>query len=374
MKRFVLPSVLFLAAIAALMPSPRPVSAATGYQTESLMDPIFRMKAYDVTIPAGWQFQGIVSPGTPCKTEPFPVFRAYSPDGLSEFRRMPRMDWSVKSSAVLQRFAPQCPNLPKKMNADELLHYLSNVFGYTYVAAWPIAASETAKYQASITEVNGLYKSHNMPGYSMSGDFGAARTEIKNGSFTIEQQLAVAIICTVNPLPDGTATNDCTANIRALRAPKGHLDQLVQMMDGHSTGAAEDPQWRQAVNQAAAARTQDIMRQRDIAFRQWSDVMMHQHQQFMAQMASEGATRNTQFQAHIAAKDTATSDWVDYALDQQTVTGSGGTAKVSSAYTHTWSNGDGQWYQTNDPSANPNGVMSGNWTQQQVVHGNGTPY
>jgi hypothetical protein len=30
-------------------------------------------------------------------------------------------------------------------------------------------------------------------------------------------------------------------------------------------------------------------------------------------------------------------------------------------------------YQTNDANANPNGVMAGTWTKQQVVHGNGTP-
>ena len=47
--------------------------------------------------------------------------------------------------------------------------------------------------------------------------------------------------------------------------------------------------------------------------------------------------------------------------------------KVSSAYTQTWANGQGQWYETNDPDANPNGVLYGNWTQTTVVHGNGEP-
>jgi hypothetical protein len=47
---------------------------------------------------------------------------------------------------------------------------------------------------------------------------------------------------------------------------------------------------------------------------------------------------------------------------------------VSSAYTYTWVNSAGQTsYQSNDSSANPNGVMTGTWTQTQQVHGNGTP-
>jgi hypothetical protein len=73
------------------------------------------------------------------------------------------------------------------------------------------------------------------------------------------------------------------------------------------------------------------------------------------------------------ARTTAASDWVDYALDQQTVTGSGGTVKVSSSYSQTWSNGQNQWFQTNDPNSNPNGVLSGNWTLNTKVHGNGQP-
>ncbi|HUB19567.1 MAG TPA: hypothetical protein VL990_13085 [Acidobacteriaceae bacterium] len=37
-----------------------------------------------------------------------------------------------------------------------------------------------------------------------------------------------------------------------------------------------------------------------------------------------------------------------------------GTAtKVSIAYSQTWTNGT-QWYQSNDPNANPNGFLQGN--------------
>jgi len=80
-------------------------------------------------------------------------------------------------------------------------------------------------------------------------------------------------------------------------------------------------------------------------------------------------------QENMNARSTATSDWVDYALDQKTVMdpNTGQVNKVSSSYSYTWVDSTGKaGYQTNDPNANPNGVLQGIWTKQQVVHGNGT--
>ena len=74
-------------------------------------------------------------------------------------------------------------------------------------------------------------------------------------------------------------------------------------------------------------------------------------------------------------RSTATSDWVDYALDRQTVVdpNTGQMNKVSSSYNQTWVDTTGKTsYQTNDVNANPNGVLPGTWTKQTVTHGDGT--
>jgi hypothetical protein len=92
--------------------------------------------------------------------------------------------------------------------------------------------------------------------------------------------------------------------------------------------------------------------------------MQQQESSFESSMNNANASMN--------AQSTAASDWVDYALDQQTVAGPNGTMKVSSQYSQTWTNGT-QWYQTNDPNTNPNGMLSGTWTQTTKVHGNGEP-
>ena len=97
----------------------------------------------------------------------------------------------------------------------------------------------------------------------------------------------------------------------------------------------------------------------------------------MAQQESSFHSSMNNATASMNARSTAASDWVDYALDQQAVVGQGGYAKVSSAYTQTWSSTTGNqttWYQSDDPNTNPNGVLPGNWTQDTKVHGNGQPY
>jgi hypothetical protein len=96
----------------------------------------------------------------------------------------------------------------------------------------------------------------------------------------------------------------------------------------------------------------------------------------MAQMQASTNASMANANAAMNAQSTAASDWVNYALDQQTVLDptTGQVSNVSSAYSYTWVNSAGNTSdQTNDPNANPNGVMQGTWTKQQVVHGNGTP-
>ncbi|MGA7157715.1 MAG: hypothetical protein WBY53_12750 [Acidobacteriaceae bacterium] len=78
-----------------------------------------------------------------------------------------------------------------------------------------------------------------------------------------------------------------------------------------------------------------------------------------------------------ASTTTTASDWVDYALDHQTVVGPGCDAKITSAYDHTWSSSTSNqttWHQINDPNTNPNGVLPGNGTQDTKVRGNGQSY
>jgi hypothetical protein len=47
---------------------------------------------------------------------------------------------------------------------------------------------------------------------------------------------------------------------------------------------------------------------------------------------------------------------------------------LPTACSHTWSNGQGQYFQTNNSNLNPNGSLPGTWTQDTQVHGNGQSF
>lgn len=103
-------------------------------------------------------------------------------------------------------------------------------------------------------------------------------------------------------------------------------------------------------------------------------VRQQMHEQFLSTMQRGTDMSMARAQAGMNARSTATSDWVDYALNQRTVMdpSSGQLTKVSNSYSYTWRDSTGQHvYQTTDPNANPNGTMPGSWTKQQVVHGDG---
>ena len=214
------------------------------------------------------------------------------------------------------------------------------------------------------------------------------RIEILNGSFVVEERLRAAVECGVSNDPGVMNGGTCWSRVDVLTAPEGKLDALVQLVDSNNLPhGVVDPQWGQAFL-ARQQRQGDAMLAKLAAQEKAESNMIYQqfpvqimaarsqaeHQAFMQQQESQFQSAMNNANASMNAQTTAASDWVDYALDQQTVVGSGGMAKVSSAYSQTWSNGQGQWYQTNNPNANPNGVFSGNWTQDTKVHGNGQSF
>jgi hypothetical protein len=177
----------------------------------------------------------------------------------------------------------------------------------------------------------------------------------------------------------------CWARVDVLAAPQGKLDALVQLVDSNNLPhGVNSPQWTQAAMQrqqqqgaqALAALTAQEKQESQMIYQQFQQIMQRsqaQHQAFMQQQESQFQSAMNNANASMNAQTTAASDWVDYSLDQQTVmTQNGSLAKVSSSYSQTWTNGT-QWYQTNDPNSNPNGVLNGNWTPTTQVHGNGTP-
>jgi hypothetical protein len=180
--------------------------------------------------------------------------------------------------------------------------------------------------------------------------------------------------------------NNCMSSVRFISAPEDKFQAVAAMLDSINIGPQPNPAWLQAwmarsnqqaqafmnqMNQAANARMQANAQQ----FAHDQAVRQQMHEQFLSTM-QRGTDMSMRHAADVANSNRRmTADVVDYALDRQTVRDptTGQLTKASSAYSYTWVDSTGKTsFQTNDPNANPNGSLSGNWTRQQVVHGDGS--
>jgi hypothetical protein len=270
------------------------------------------------------------------------------------------------------------------MSATDFVKYLGNILHLGYVGEAQEQEFANAFMQNVENDNAGIMKAAGQRPFR--GSATAARFQDQNGSFTIEEQIRAGVRCAHYDLAgfarDGKLFKEvCSAEVRIVRAPKGKLDALVAALNAHG-GFHENEQWTKAVidimqqqMRANDERTRQVMAARQVQFQHDQAVRAQQNQEYQAATQAGYQQHNAMETQAMNARHTPASDWVDYALDQQTVTGSGGTAvKVSSAYSQTWANGQGQYYQTNDPSTNPNGSLPGNWSLQTQVHGNGNPY
>jgi hypothetical protein len=273
-----------------------------------------------------------------------------------------------------------CLPIDHTLNAAQFLeHFVELIPGGVHVVG-PTGIGQ--EYQGRVDRMIANRKAYNNGG-QVTLDAAAVRVETVNGTFVIEQRLRAWVECRTNNQLGKFSGGGCTAHVDVLRAPKGKLDGLIAVVDAHDltkpvseqpwVGAIMQRQQREGAARIAAlqqteARQMSMLRAQ---YEQMQATMNRNHAAFMAQQESQFHSAMNNANAAMNARTTAASDWVDYALDQQTVTGSGGTVKVSSAYSQTWSNGQNQWFQTNDPNSNPNGVIPGNWTPDVRVHGNG---
>ena len=366
--------------------------------TATITDPALNnMVAADVTIPAGWRLEGIeMKP--PCTPAPSPVFRAHSPDGLMQMRMEPLLGWRWDSHLKVNQDG--CGMISSVIAAADFLKYYleSTQRGFHVVGPMPVSAAYTQQAQELANKLN-QNNSRVGPMFQLqyTADTAALHVQVVNGSFIVDERLRAEVECGVNnttktpsvPWESSGPHGTCFARVDVLSAPKGKLDALVQVAENNNLPHWDGrPEWKQATMQQMSEtnmrngerrlregreESQRVSQMMNDAFQQNMARSRSEHEAFMQQQESSfNSSMNNAYSA-MNARTTAASDWVDYALDQQTVTGVDGTVKISNAYTQTWSNGQGEWYQTNDPNENPNGELEGNWSQTTVVHGNGEP-
>jgi hypothetical protein len=393
------------AAAAAASSAPAPASApSTNLATADpkvrngfIHDPVLNMDAYEVFFPGKWHLVGAVMQGSTCIPAPFAVFRVSSPDGLTVWERLPRMDWVWGNDPNVPKDTGDCLPIKEAMSAKDFLKYISATMKVEYLGEQAVPQDQIDAANKELERLHGpLVKQYTAAGMrppTETVQVARATVRYKNGSFTMKGLLAVTLNCSawitqINPRTQGQK-NSCHAEVHYEHAPEAQYDAAIALLDPRYTGAVElapftnawiagNNRQSQAILAQIRARGAQYAAQSQASADQFAHsqaVRQHMHEEFLSTM-QRGTTMSMNRSAQIAnSNHTITSDWVDYSLDRQTVRdpNTGQTTKVDSSYTYTWLDSTGKVsYQTQDSWANPNGTGQGTWTRQQVVHGDGT--
>ncbi len=358
-----------------------------GAQVKYIVDPtLSNMNAFSVTIPANWNFQGVLFQGGTCAPTPNSVYRAASPDGQSFAEELPPLAWQWGSGPMLS-FLPKNDCLPMKgpMAAQDFLQYLAGTMKVQYVGPEAVPADVNAKAQQALQNAIATYA----PKYAaahiqmpkQTRELARADVSYQNGSASMKGRMNATVDCTETAyagtptlsayggpgrLPQmvqgpGSTVDRCIAAVTYYVAPDSQYASMIKQLDAQGMGVTIVDAWQnawiqrnaeqsqQAINKMIQQSNAQMAAQRQ-EFAHDQAVQQQMHDQFMATMQAGTDASMARANASMNARSTAASDWVDLALDQQTVvnTNTGQTSKITNQVT-------------------PGGAL-------QKVHGNGTPY
>jgi hypothetical protein len=351
-----------------------PSDSSAGTKIASITDPILNMKAYSITIPANWLFEGAVIRGTSCIDGPFPVFRMSTPDGLVGIKQLPRMDWSWSENPKLPvEGGSDCLPYKKVMSAAEMMKVMIGILQVEFVKDEPTP---------DLAEMQKKAASQSMPNLTMTVDKARATVRYRINKIVMEGRLNTFVSCTTY---GKIGRHSCSLGVARTWAPQGkYSDETFKSI---SRTFAIDQDWNSKRMQIVIQKLNDLSEQsmRTIrqmgeeatrrstaqynAFQQSQDMRQRQHQQFLDTMQRGTDLSMKQAAASANANHRAADDWCDYSLDQQKRLdpNTGLITKDSSAYNYTWVNESGDRVQTNNINANPNGNGTGNWTLQENI-------
>ena len=374
-------------------------TGATGFgemRTVEIWDPMFNMVAYTISIPKSWNFEGTVLHGPGCTFGMVaPVMRAYSPDLLYGIQTIPTSDffWAEDQRALPK--GPACKVLPTT-SAEDYGRLITvsirpgsvvdsvepSPSEAAYLAAMEKNNEALAAQAASYGNRNPIHVTGQARWVHIHYDLnGHPEEEILNVAMAVSDQPTSVIVNRPGEILRTAIMHrfQSTPYVNGFRAPKGQLQPNIDAFKAINSSFKVNPEYnakyaaylQDQTNKAIAASwgvTNSILAQG----RAQQAQLTANAQAFIANMQKQGDARNAAFNAQMAAKDAHTKDVVDYILDQQLYVNptTGQTQTQSNQYNHTYSNGSGPGsvvVQANAP-ANPQGVLTGNWTELQPIH------
>jgi len=362
-------------------------------------DSMNNMPATEVSVPKGWHVQGRMTM-VPCSSLPSPTWDASSPDGNSQINVLPSFGWKWGMGA---QNGNGCIPLSGPVHAADFLQkFAARLHGIRVVGTMPVTGAFvqrevnfTNNSNSGNARLAGPLQARHM------GDVAAIKAVDSTGH---EMRIRAWVECLERQgrLQGGT----CFARVDVLRAPKGQLEALAALVDGHNLVQDHPTQeWMSAYmnrqQQIANGQMQQLRRNEDAGnaalaqnaqnakassqmlhnqYLSSSQTLRDEHEAGMQQLQSSTDSSMRNAQASQNARTTSASDMEDYSLNQQTVSGANGTYKTSSQYSNVWSspvgpaNSDGRTYGSTDNTTDPNTATDNTWTKDTKVHGNGQSY
>jgi hypothetical protein len=370
-------------------------SSAHGTKTDYITDPTLNnMNAASVTLPARWAFQGMLFQGGSCNPIPTPVYRATSPDGLSYVEELPLMGWKWIAGPLSQYAGrDDCLQISGPMSAQNFLRFIAPLLNTDYLQDEPVPAE-----LKQLAERNLQSAGSNGGNARTSRELARAIVTLRNGSFTLRARLGAMVDCTATFFPGmksylrgiadtpGSTVNKCMAKVYLYAAPEKQYEALIRTWDAPGMGATELADWAQAWVHRNQMITAGIIHDISVKSEQSRqaihdqyqhnmEVQQQMHEKFLHSM--QDATARSMDRARIGMENraTMTSDVVDYALDRRTTVDhvTGELVRTPNQATVVWGNTQGDIFSSKDPTADPRGILPGDWSQQNFTHGNGAP-
>jgi len=326
--------------------------------------------AYNLMIPAAWQFEGSVAAGgglSGCFSDFFSMSAdAKSADGSIEMQMMPQTTWQYVEDPAGQKYLNHQNEQDKKYGMKPCK-----------VRA-PVRAAELMKQSilpqlrkdktvVSIDpypELDQLARSRLGLLPASSGNSGTIRTDAARARLSydddkgqaVEEWITAVVVVRTVPAGRGSGYDWRLVNLMSLKAPKGQLDTNDKLFLLIASTLHPDPNWKAysdgVITKLYQAKSQEIAKQ---------NAIIAQFQQHVIDTIN-GVVANQQAGAEHAAYG---QDQIIRGVQTFRDPSSGATYEMSSQYNHAWLNGNNEYIMSDNPNYNPNGDLNGSWTQLQ---------
>ena len=264
-------------------------SAWTGSQKAEITDPAYNMTAFTIDVPNGWKSAGtILRPGG-CHAPAYPAaglsYAELSPDGVSAYMVLPGVSWTGSSNG----YNFQGQKCPSNINIDSAAGFLLNI---AVPILHPYAKSVTVvpldpKFQAALA-ANSEQATANLRRNGLQGRAiqDAARVQVEyelNGQM-VDEMLFALVNCqqTQAQATMGrpyTRLICSTTGTSIIRAPKGHLDEMI----AHKPAVQQiGNEWNQRVIQDMSSKFQQLQEASNRQFQQMTQHYAEVNQNLLA--------------------------------------------------------------------------------------------